>query len=333
MCVTTTPTAREMTFGEAINDAFDIALGSDPTVLLLGEDIADPPGGVVRLTHGLSTKYGTHRVRATPISEQAIVGAAVGAALGGLRPVAEIMLMDFITLVMDQLVNHAAKHRYMSGGTSRMPLTVHTRIGHRRGAQHSSSYEAWFMHVAGIKVCVPATAADAKGLLLSCIFDDDPCLFLEPTPMVRSRRRSEVPTGDYRVPIGQAAVPRTGSDVSIITYGQLTPAALDAAATLADEGISAEVVDLRSLNPLDHHTVLTSVAKTRRAVVTHAAARFAGPGAEISATINEELFGQLERPVRRLATASTPVPFAPSLAQIHSPDTSAIAESVREVMS
>jgi acetoin:2,6-dichlorophenolindophenol oxidoreductase subunit beta len=327
-----TQSTRDLTFAGAINDALDIALGTDSTVLLLGEDIADPPGGVVRLTQGLSTKYGTHRVRATPISEQAIVGAAIGAALGGLRPVAEIMLMDFITLVMDQLVNHAAKHRYMSGGTSHLPLTVHTRIGHRRGAQHSSSYEAWFMHVPGIKVCVPATAADAKGLLLSCIFDDDPCLYLEPTPMVRSRHRSEVPTGDYRVPIGQAAIPRAGSDVSIISYGQMTPAALDAAATLADEGISAEVVDLRSLVPLDHHTVLTSVAKTRRAVVTHAAARFGGPGAEISAMIHEELFGQLERPVRRVATASTPVPFAPSLAQIHSPDASTIAESVREVM-
>lgn len=329
--MTATQTTREMTFGEAINDALDLALASDPTVFLLGEDIADPPGGVVRLTKGLSTKYGTDRVRATPISEQAIAGAAIGAALGGLRPVAEIMLMDFMTLVMDQLVNHAAKHRYMSGGTSHLPLTVRTRIGHRRGAQHSSSYEAWFMHAPGIKVCAPATAADAKGLLLSCIADDDPCLFLEPTPMVRSRRRSQVPTGDYRVPIGQAAVPRTGSDVSIISYGQQTPAALDAAATLADEGISAEVVDLRSLVPLDHRTVLTSVAKTRRAVVTHAAARFAGPGAELSAMIHEELFDQLACPVRRVAGAFTPVPVAPSLEQIHTPDASTIAEAVREV--
>jgi pyruvate/2-oxoglutarate/acetoin dehydrogenase E1 component len=188
------------------------------------------------------------------------------------------------------------------------------------------------MHAPGIKVCVPATAADAKGLLLSCIADDDPCLFLEPTPMVRSLRRSQVPIGDYRVPIGQAAVPRAGSDVSIIAYGQQTPAALEAAATLADEGVSAEVVDLRSLVPLDHHTVLTSVAKTRRAVVTHAAARFAGPGAEISSMIHEHLFGQLERPVRRVASAFTPVPFATSLAQIHTPDASTIAEAVREVM-
>lgn len=327
-----TETDREMTFGEAINDALDVALGNDPTVFLLGEDIADPPGGVVRLTHGLSTKYGTHRVRATPISEQAIAGAAIGAALGGLRPVAEIMLMDFMTLVMDQLVNHAAKHRYMSGGTSHLPLTVRTRIGHRRGAQHSSSYEAWFMHVPGIKVCAPTTAADAKGLLLSCIADDDPCLFLEPTPMVRSRRRSPVREGDYRVPIGQAAVARDGSDVSIITYGQMTPAALEAAATLADEAISAEVVDLRSLVPLDHRTVLNSVAKTHRAVVTHAAARFAGPGAEISAMIHEELFGELERPVHRVAAAFTPVPFAQSLEQVHAPDASTIAETVREVM-
>jgi acetoin:2,6-dichlorophenolindophenol oxidoreductase subunit beta len=330
--MTATPTARDMTFGEAINDALDFALGSDPTVFLLGEDIADPPGGVVRLTQGLSTKYGAHRVRATPISEQAIAGAAIGAAIGGLRPVAEIMLMDFMTLVMDQLVNHAAKHRYMSGGTSHLPLTIRTRIGHRRGAQHSSSTEAWFMHTPGIKVCAPTTAADAKGLLLSCIADDDPCLYLEPTPMVRSRRRSPVPVGDHRVPIGRAAVPRGGSDVSIISYGQLVPAVLDAAAALADEGISAEVVDLRTLVPLDDRTVLESVAKTRRAVVTHTAARFAGPGAEISAIIHEELFGQLERPVRRVAGAFTPVPFAQSLEQVHAPDASTIAESVREVL-
>src|SRR5690606_29570671 len=170
---------------------------------------------------------------------------------------------------------------------------------------------------------------DAKGLLLSCIADDDPCLYLEPTPMVRSRRRTQVPAGDFRVPIGQAAIPVAGSDVSIITYGQMTPAALDAAATLAGEDVSAEVVDLRSLVPLDHRTVLTPVAKTRRAVVTHAAARFAGPGAEISAMIHEELFGQLERPVQRVATASTPVPFAPSLAMLHSPHATALDTSYR----
>ena len=188
------------------------------------------------------------------------------------------------------------------------------------------------MHTPGIKVCAPTNAADAKGLLLSCIADDDPCLYLEPTPMVRSRRRSPVPVGDHRVPIGQAAVPREGSDVSIISYGQLVPAVLDAAAALADEGISAEVVDLRTLVPLDRRTVLDSVAKTRRAVVTHAAARFAGPGAEISALIHEELFGQLERPVRRVAGAFTPVPFAQSLERVHAPDASVIAESVREVL-
>lgn len=330
--MTTTTAVRDLTFGEAINDALDFALGSDPAVFLLGEDIADPPGGVVRLTQGLSTKYGTNRVRATPISEQAIAGAAIGAALGGLRPVAEIMLMDFMTLVMDQIVNHAAKHRYMSGGTSQLPLTVRTRIGHRRGAQHSSSTEAWFMHTPGIKVCAATNAADAKGLLLSCINDDDPCLYLEPTPMVRSRRRSPVPAGDHRVPIGQAAVPRAGSDVSIISYGQLVPAVLDAAAALADEGISAEVIDLRTLVPLDGRTVLESVAKTRRAVVTHAAARFAGPGAEISAMIHEELFDQLERPVRRVAAAFTPVPFAQSLEQVHAPDAATIAMAVREVL-
>jgi acetoin:2,6-dichlorophenolindophenol oxidoreductase subunit beta len=330
--MTATDAIRQMTFAEAISDALDLALASDPNVFLLGEDIADPPGGVVRLTQGLSTKYGTHRVRATPISEQAILGTAVGAALGGMRPVAEIMLMDFMTLVMDQVVNHAAKHRYMSGGTSHLPLTIRTRIGHRRGAQHSSSTEAWFMHTPGIKVCAPATADDAKGLLLSCIMDDDPCLFLEPTPMVRRRQRSPVPTGDHRVPIGAAAVPQEGSDVSIITFGQTVPEALEAAEALNADGISAEVVDLRSLVPLDRATVLSSVAKTRRAVVTHASARFAGPGAEISSIIHEELFGELERPVRRLAGAFTPVPFAESLERVHAPNATTIADATREVM-
>jgi acetoin:2,6-dichlorophenolindophenol oxidoreductase subunit beta len=330
--MTTAETVREMTFAEAINDALDLALANDPNVFLLGEDIADPPGGVVRLTQGLSTKYGTHRVRATPISEQAILGAAVGAALGGMRPVAEIMLMDFMTLVMDQVVNHAAKHRYMSGGTSHLPLTIRTRVGHRRGAQHSSSTEAWFMHTPGIKVCVPATAGDAKGLLLSCIMDDDPCLYLEPTPMVRRRQRSPVPTGEHRVPIGEAAVPRTGTDVSIIAYGQVVPDALKAADELGAEGISAEVVDLRSLVPLDRTTVLRSVAKTRRALITHTAVQFAGPGAEISALIHEELFGELERPVQRLGAAFTPVPFTESLERVHSPTAAAIVDATREVM-
>src|ERR1700693_5251419 len=203
----TVGSSRDMNFAEAINDALDVALGLDPRVFLLGEDIADPTGGVRKLTQGLSTKYGSHRVRNTPIAEQSIVGAAIGAAIAGLRPVAEIMLMDFTAVAMDQLVNHAAKFRYMSGGRTNVPLTIHTRVGPPGRAQHSSSVEGWFMQTPGLKVVYPASSLEAKGLLLSCIFADDPCLFIESSKLF-SQPRELVPEGDYRVPIGVARTVR-----------------------------------------------------------------------------------------------------------------------------
>src|SRR5256885_5166189 len=225
--------AVEMTTAVALNSALDEALAADPKVLLLGEDIADPSGGVFKVTKGLSTKHGTARVRDPPIAEQSILGAAIGAALGGYRPVAEVMFFDFVTVAMDQLVNHAAKFRYLSGGQHPVPLTVRTVVGNSRfGAQHSQSLEAWFMHTPGINVVFPSTPSDAKGLLASCVFDDDPCLFIEHVALHYSQKEM-VPAGDHRVPLGQAAVRRAGGDVTVISYRAPMPRAPAAAGTPA----------------------------------------------------------------------------------------------------
>ena len=317
---------------EAIHDALDIALESDPDVFELGEDIQDPKGGGFGIHKGLSTKYGPERVRCTPISEQAIMGAAVGAALGGMRPVAEIMLMNFISVAADQLFNHAAKLRYMSGGVTPVPLTVRTTTGAGAGfgAQHSDMLENQLVHVPGLKVVVPSTAADAKGLLLSSIFDDDPCVFIEMSSLYFTVR-DEVPDGDYRVPLGSARVAREGSDLTLITYGKQVLDCLALAEQLAGEGISLEVIDLRTLQPLDTDTIFTSVAKTRRAVVVHEAVTRGGFGAELSAQIHSELFGDLAGPVGRVGGANTPVPYASSLEQAFLP-TSRIEPAVRALL-
>ncbi|MCA1841803.1 MAG: alpha-ketoacid dehydrogenase subunit beta, partial [Actinobacteria bacterium] len=237
----------EMTTAVAMNSALDLALAADPKVILLGEDIADPSGGVFKVTKGLSTRHGRDRVRDTPIAEQSILGAAIGAALAGYRPVAEVMFFDFLTVAMDQLVNHAAKFRYLSGGQHPVPITVRTVVGNSRfGAQHSQSLEAWFMHTPGIKVAFPSTPSDAKGLLASCVFDDDPCLFIEHVGLHYSQKE-QVPSGEHRVPLGEAVVRRPGDDVTVVSYGAQMPGVLAAAETLAGEGISVEVIDLRSL--------------------------------------------------------------------------------------
>lgn len=303
----------EMSVAAALGSALDRAMAADEKVILLGEDIADPIGGVFKVTKGLSTKYGPHRVRATPISEQAIVGTAIGLAMSGYRPVAEIMFFDFITVAMDQIVNHAAKLRYMSGGATPAPITVRTTVGGSRfGAQHAQSLEAWFMHTPGLKVVMPSSPLDAKGLLSSCIADDDPCLFIEHLNLVYSSKEP-VPTGDLRIPLGQANILRAGTDVTLITYGPTVPMVRAAAETLATDGISAEVLDLRTLMPLDLETVFASVSRTRRAVVVHEATQFLGPGAEIAAQITEQLFGELLGPVLRVGARFTPVPFSQGL--------------------
>jgi pyruvate/2-oxoglutarate/acetoin dehydrogenase E1 component len=297
----------------AIRSAIENQLESDPYVIVLGEDVADPPGGVIGTTKGLSSRFGAHRVRATPIAEQTIIGTAIGAALAGYRPIAEIMFCDFLAVCADQVANHAAKLRYMSGGRTSVPMTITTFVaGGRFGAQHTQSLEAWFMHTPGIKVVYPSNPYDAKGLLTSCIADDDPCLFIQPLSTMFSIKQ-EVPVGSFRVPLGSASVVRSGSDLTIVSYGAMVSEAVGAAATLEQEGIDAEIIDLRSLVPLDIDAVIASVSRTKRLIVTHTATEFCGPGAEIAAQVGSALFGQLLAPVVRLGGPYAPMPFSPHL--------------------
>jgi acetoin:2,6-dichlorophenolindophenol oxidoreductase subunit beta len=325
------PTSN-LSMREALNAALGEALAADPTVLLIGEDLADPGGGISQVTRGLSTAYGTDRVRDTPISEAAIVGAAVGAAAAGLRPVAEVMIMDFISIALDQLVNHAAKARFMSGGRLSIPLTLRTAVfgGIGSGATHSQTLEAWLAHIPGLKVVVPSTPADAKGLLTSCIFDDDPCVFVENVALYGTK--GPVPDGPFRIPLGRADVKREGRDVTVVAYGRTVRDALAAAAQLADEHIDVEVIDLRSLVPFDADTVLGSVARTGRAVVAHHATRFGGFGAEVASVINEELFGRLAAPVLRVGARYAPIGSAATLEAAVMPSATTIADAVRTVV-
>ena len=321
---------ERLTFRNAINEAMDQAMAHDDRVFVLGEDVADSAGGgVFHVTDGLSTKHGDHRVRNTPISEEAIMGASIGSAIAGLRPIPEIMFMDFLGVAFDQLANHAAKLRYMSGGRTPVPMTVRVNMvgGTPIGAQHSQSLEAILMHTPGLKVVMPSTPYDAKGLLLACIQDDDPCVFIESTALFM--KRGLVPTEPYIIPIGKAATRRTGDDVTIISYGRLMYDVLKAADQLAAEGTSAEVIDLRSLAPLDMDTLFTSVARTKRAVVVHEAVRTCGAGAEIAARLHEELHDQLAGPVRRVTAPDSSVPAPAGLVAAFYPSVEDIVAACR----
>jgi pyruvate dehydrogenase E1 component beta subunit len=320
---------KTLTVMGAIKEALDEALAADPRVFLLGEDLADPGGGVSGVTSGLSTKYGRQRVLDTPISEAAIAGAAIGAAVEGQIPVAEIMIMDFITIAMDQIINLAAKARFMSANRTPCPVTVRTATfgGLGTGATHSQSLEGWFMHVPGVKVIVPSTPADAKGLLKAAIFDPDPCLFIETVACYGVR--GEVPTGDYAVELGQADIKRSGRDATVVTYGRGVFDSLQAAEQLAADGIDVEVLDLRTLVPLDMETVTQSVGRTGRAVVAHYATEFAGPSAELAAQISAELFGRLRAPVGRVGARFRPIPAAKALESAVYPSAEQIATAVR----
>jgi len=324
---------RKITFGQAVNEAMDIALTNDSSVFLLGEDIEDPAGGIVKATAGLSTKHGRERVRGTPISEQAIVGAAIGASLCGLKPVAEIMINDFAMVCMDQIANHASKLRYMSGGRTSVPITLRMMTAGKVGsfgAQHSQSLEAWFAHSPGLKIVAPSNAFDAKGLLLSAIDDPDPVIFLE--AMRCFFVPGFVPEGDYRIPIGKAAITKPGKDLTIISYCWAMQEALAAAKTLAKEGIDAQVVDLRSIVPLDTETLLDCVSGTGRALIVHAAVEFGGFGAEIAAILQKQLWGQLKGPVERIGGTYTPIAFAQGLESLHFPDAAQIVARARTMM-
>jgi acetoin:2,6-dichlorophenolindophenol oxidoreductase subunit beta len=318
---------------QAINLALDEAMSLDPNVILLGEDIGDEEeGGVVGVTRGLSTKYGRSRVRTTPISEQAIIGAAIGAAIVGMRPVAEIMLMNFTAVAMDMIVNHAAKLRYMSGGQTHVPLTIRTMTGagFGTGGQHADYLEVWFAHTAGIKVVAPSSPAEAYGLMLSCVFDDDPCLFIENMPTYW--KPGALPESGKRIPLGKANIARAGKDVTLVSYSRTVSDCLMAADKLAREGVDCEVIDLRTVAPWDAETVLKSVARTRRSVIVHEAVKPFGVGAEIACRINEELFGQLAAPVQRVGAHHTPVPFAKKLETEFVPTLARIESAVRATL-
>lgn len=324
---------KKLSIIAAINEALAEAMAADPKVIVLGEDVADlEGGGIVGVTRGLSTRFGGDRVRSTPIAEQAIMGAAIGAAMGGYRPVAEIMLMNFTTVAMDMIVNHAAKLRFMSGGQTGVPIVVRmmTGAGIASAGQHSDFLEAWFAHTPGLKVVIPSNPEDAKGLMLSCIADPDPCLFVECSRAYGMT--AEVPTDLKPIPLGKAKVVREGSDVTIVSYSEVFQRALKAADELAAEGVSVELIDLRTISPWDRETVLASVRKTGRAVIAHEAVRQFGVGAEIAAVLQEELFGGLKAPVRRLGAPFTPVPFSQALEGEYVVKVSAIVDAARSTL-
>jgi pyruvate dehydrogenase E1 component beta subunit len=318
---------------QAVNQALDEAMALDPNVILLGEDIGDEEeGGVVGVTKGLSSKYGRARVRTTPISEQAIVGAAIGAAIVGFRPVAEIMLMNFTTVAMDMIVNHAAKLRFMSGGQTHVPLTIRTMTGagFGTGGQHADYLEAWFAHTAGIKVVAPSNPADAYGLMLSCVFDDDPCLFIENMPTYWNP--GPAPVSGQRIPLGKANILRSGGDVTVVSYSRTVADCAAVADKLGKEGVNVELIDLRTVAPYDAETVLKSVARTRRAVIVHEAVKPFGVGAEIAARINEELFGQLKARVERVGASFSAVPFSKVLENEFVPTQARIEAAIRNTL-
>jgi len=320
----------ELTLVQAVNRGLHEAMRSDPDVVVLGEDVG-VNGGVFRATEGLLKEFGADRVLDTPLSETGIVGSAIGMALYGLKPVAEIQFLDFVYPAFDQIVSELAKMRYRSGGQFPCHVVVRSPYGGgiKGGLYHSQSTEAYFCHTAGLKVVVPSTPADAKGLLLSAIADDDPVIFLEPKRIYRSVT-GEVPDGDHRVPIGEARTVRDGSDVSIFAYGAMVPPTMEAAASLEGEGISAEVVDLRSLVPLDERAVLASATRTGRAVVVHEAARFCGFGAELAALLAEKAFYALKAPIARVTGYDTPFPYA--LENLYLPGAERIASAAREAV-
>ena len=298
---------------QALNWALHDAMELDRSVIAFGEEVADPQGGgICGVTAGLSVKFGD-RVRSTPISEMAFVGAAVGAALSGLRPVVEVMLMNFTAVCMDQITNHAAKLRFMSGGKTNVPLVIRTMTGSGfgTGGQHSDFLEAWFCHTPGLTVVMPSNPADAYGLLLSAIFSDDPVVFVEHMPSYWTP--GAPPVRGERIPLGKARIARAGRDVTLIGYSRSANDIAAVAEKLAGDGIDAEVIDLRTVQPLDMETILASVTKTGRAVIVHEAVKSFGVGAEISARLNEQLWGKLKSPVQRVASKDCPVPFARNL--------------------
>lgn len=320
---------KEVRYIKAINEALHEEMARDESVFLIGEDVG-APGGAFGGTRGLLQAFGERRVKDTPISESAIVGLALGAAMKGLRPVVEVMFADFLPVCMDQIVNQIAKTRFMFGGQFTAPLVIRAPggAGLNAGPQHSQSLEAWFAHVPGLKVVMPATPYDAKGLLKSAIRDDDPVLFLEHKALYAMS--GKIPEEEFLVPLGKADIRRTGSDVTIVTASRMVQQTLDAAEMLAAQGTDAEVIDLRSLTPLDKDTIFQSVEKTSRLVIAHEAVKAFGIGAEIAAMVSEEMIDVLDAPVVRVGAPFSPVPF--SQESDYLPNASDVVRAVEKVM-
>lgn len=321
---------REITFSQATLEAMTEEMKRDDRVFVMGEDIARQ-GGIFGQFKGLADEFGADKVRDTPISETAIMGAAVGAALAGMRPVADMHFADFMGVCMDEIFNQMAKVRYMFGGQCTVPVVVRAPdgIANRAAAQHSQSIEAWFLHMPGVKVVAPSNPADAKGLLKAAIRDDNPVIYFE--NKILYREKGPVPEGEYIVPIGKANVAKEGKDVTIISYSIMMKKAFKAAEILAKEGIDVEVIDLRTISPFDKETILESVKKTHRLVIIHEAVKQGGVGAEISAFIAEEAMDYLDAPILRFGAPFVPVPFSPPLEDAYKMKTSDIVEGIRKM--
>ena len=322
----------EMTYRDALNAGLREEMKRDERVFLLGEDIGLNWGGAFKVTKGLAEEFGVDRVRDTPISENTIVGTAVGASITGLIPVAEIMFGDLISLAMDQVCNQAAKMRYMFGGQTSVPLVVRTAFGGGKNiaSHHSQSLEAWFMHTPGLKVAVPAFASDVKGLIKTAIRDPDPVLFAEHKLVYD--KKEEVPDDEYLIPFGEAKIRREGADVTVWGTFFMVHKALEVAEELAKEGISVEVIDPRTLVPLDKKTLIESVKKTGRLVLVTEETRTGATTAEVAAVVQEEAFDWLDAPIKRVNAPDTPVPFSPPLENFFIPDNKRIAEAIREIV-
>ncbi len=322
---------KELMYREALNQALAEEMRRDPLVFTMGEGIAER-GGSYKVTEGLYKEFGPERVMDTPISEASFTGCGVGAALVGTRPIVEILFIDFTGLIMDQIVNQAAKYEFMSGGQGKVPMVLRTQGGAGNGlaGQHSQSLEALFYHIPGLKVVMPSTPYDAKGLLKASIRDDDPTIFIEHKLLYMTK--GEVPEDDYIVPLGQADIKRAGEDVTLISYSYMTLKCLEAAEALAGEGISVEVVDLRTLTPLDKETILESVAKTGRAIVVHEAVKRGGVGGDIASMIMEEAYDDLDGPVMRICGKNTTIPYNLELEKVCVPSVEDIVAGVLEMV-
>lgn len=321
---------RQLTYIAAISDALRDEMRRDPNVFLMGEDIAGSFGGAFKVTKGFSEEFGERRVINLPLAELGFVGAATGMALMGLRPVIEMQFADFISTAFDSIVQFAATAHYRWGGAVPWVIRAPSDGGLRSGPFHSQNPEAWFVHTPGLKVVAPATPADAKGLLIAAIRDNNPVIYFESKPLYRSLK-GYVPAGDYVTPIGKAALRRSGDDLSIISYGAQVHEALKAAERLAGEGIGADVLDLRTLKPLDVEAILETTVKTGKVLIVHSATRLAGVGAEVAALISERAFEWLDAPLQRLGGLDTPIPFSPPLEDAYRPDADKIYRAAKDL--